>query len=100
MAERDEHLARSKEEWANEEYLIPDHAAGCNVGRLLELLDLYMEMVEKQDEIIYRLSKIVVRQETDLQLLRNDCKFSDMLSEDKKIANEVLSQYEQMKGTE
>ncbi len=38
----------------------------------LELLDLYMDMVEKQDEIIYRLGKIVARQATDLKLLQND----------------------------
>ena len=28
----------------------------------LEVLDTYMDMVEKQEEIIYRLSKIVQRQ--------------------------------------
>ena len=42
----------------------------------LELLDLYMDMVEKQDEIIYRLGKIVARQATDLKLLQNDQAFT------------------------
>lgn len=37
---------------------------------MLELLELYMDMVEKQDEIIYRLGKIVARQATDIQLLK------------------------------
>lgn len=61
---------------------------------VLELLDLYMDMVEKQDEIIYRLGKIVARQATDLQLLKNDREFSDKkLDEDVAIANEVVEQY-------
>ena len=56
----------------------------------MELLELYMDMVEKQDEIIYRLGKIVARQATDLQLLKNDKEFSDQkLDEDMAIANEV-----------
>ena len=42
-----------------------------NDVNVLELLDLYIDMVEKQDEIIYRLSKIVSRQATDLMLLKN-----------------------------
>lgn len=91
-------MMAKREDIPGEEYEVPDYAAGCNVGRLLELLDLYMEMVEKQDEIIYRLSKILVRQETDLQLIGNDGKFSNALGEDRAIANEVLSQYKQMKG--
>ena len=61
---------------------------------MLELLEIYMEMVEKQDEIIYRLGKIVKRQATDLELLRNDAKFSDEnLDQDVAIAEEVIGQY-------
>lgn len=68
---------------------------------VLELLDLYMDMVEKQDEIIYRLGKIVSRQATTLQLLKNDREFSDKkLDEEMLIAEEVMEQYEQMKGIE
>lgn len=68
---------------------------------VLELLDLYMDMVEKQDEIIYRLGKIVSRQAATLQLLKNDREFSDkILDEEMLIAEEVVEQYEQMKGTE
>lgn len=66
---------------------------------VLELLDIYMDMVEKQDEIIYRLGKIVARQANDLQLLKNDMHFSDeKLDEDVAIANEVIDQYNEMKG--
>lgn len=66
---------------------------------ILELLDLYMEIVEKQDEIIYRLGKIVARQATDLQLLKNDREFSDAeLDEDVNIANEVIEQYQDIKN--
>lgn len=68
---------------------------------VLELLDLYMDMVEKQDEIIYRLGKIVSRQAETLQLLKNDREFSDKkLDEEMLIAEEVMGQYEQMKGNE
>lgn len=66
---------------------------------ILELLDLYMDMVEKQDEIIYRLGKIVARQATDLQLLKNDMEFSDKkLDEDMAIADEVVNQYKEIKS--
>lgn len=72
-----------------------------NESSVLELLDLYMDMVEKQDEIIYRLGKIVSRQATELQLLKNDREFSaDELDEDMSIAKEAIEQYQQMKGTE
>lgn len=68
---------------------------------VLELLDLYMDMVEKQDETIYRLGKIVSRQAATLQLLKNDREFSDKkLDEEMLIAEEVMEQYEQMKGIE
>lgn len=62
----------------------------------LELLDLYMDMVEKQDEIIYRLGKIVARQATDLKLLQNDQAFTDKkLEEDMAIVQEVMEQYKE-----
>ena len=66
---------------------------------ILELLNLYIDMVEKQDEIIYRLGKIVERQASDLQLMMNDIEFSDdNLKEDTNIAKEVIGQYENMKN--
>lgn len=70
-----------------------------DVDDILELLDIYQDMVEKQDEIIYRLGKIVARQATDLQLLKNDREFSDpKLDEDMAIANEVIEQYKEVKS--
>ncbi|WP_251205897.1 hypothetical protein [Acetatifactor aquisgranensis] len=60
------------------------------------LLDFYMDMVEKQDEIIYRLGKIVARQATDLKLLQNDQAFTDKkLEEDMAIVREVMEQYKE-----
>lgn len=38
---------------------------------LLETLELYIEMTEKQDEIIHHLGEIIQRQATDLAHLRN-----------------------------
>ena len=68
-----------------------------DVDDILELLDIYQNMVEKQDEIIYRLGKIVARQATDLQLLKNDREFSDSkLDEDVAIATEVIEQYKEV----
>lgn len=60
---------------------------------MLELLELYMDMV------IYRLGKIVARQATDIQLLKNDREFSDdKLTEDTAIVDEVIGQYNDMKS--
>ena len=65
---------------------------------ILELLDLYTELVEKQDEIIYRLGLIVKRQQYDLSLLQNDAEFSDeKLEQDIAIVNEVKEEYKDVK---
>jgi len=61
---------------------------------MLELLELYIDMVEKQDEIIHRLGGIAARQATEIQLLKNDKEFSD----DKVIADKVIEQYDFMKS--
>ena len=72
---------------------------GNQDDNLLELLELYMDMVEKQDEIIFRLGKIVARQATDIKLLQNDREFSDKkLEEDMAIAQEVMEQYKETKA--
>lgn len=67
---------------------------------LLELLDLYMDMVEKQDEIIRQLGKIVARQAADLKLLRNDLEYSSdkQTDEDIDIADEVIGQYKELRA--
>ena len=56
---------------------------------MLELLELYIDMVEKQDEIIHRLGGIVARQATEIQLLKNDKEFSD---------DKVIAEYDFMKS--
>lgn len=72
---------------------------GSQDDNLLELLELYMDMVKKQDEIIFRLGKIVARQATDIKLLQNDREFSDKkLEEDMAIAQEVMEQYKETKA--
>ncbi len=66
---------------------------------ILELLDFYMDMVEKQDEIICRMGKIIARQATDIKLLQNDREFSDeKLEEDMAIAQEVVEQYKEARA--
>ena len=72
---------------------------GSQDDNLLELLELYMDMVEKQDEIIYRMGKIIARQATDIKLLQNDREFSDeKLEEDMAIAQEVVEQYKEARA--
>ena len=72
---------------------------GNQDDNLLEPLDFYMDMVEKQDEIIYRMGKIIARQATDIKLLQNDREFSDeKLEEDMAIAQEVVEQYKEARA--
>lgn len=73
-----------------------------NEENILELIDIYMQLVEKQDEIIWRLSKMVSKQATEIQHLKNIHHFLDAdLGEpeqdiDMKIVNEVLEEYKDM----
>ena len=72
---------------------------GNQDDNLLELLDFYMDMVEKQDEIIYRMGKIIATVATDIKLLQNDREFSDeKLEEDMAIAQEVVEQYKEARA--
>lgn len=67
---------------------------------MLELLEVYMEMVEKQDEIIYRMSHLLKEYVTELQHLRNIHQFLDYDPEQKQdeaILEECIEQYETMK---
>ena len=67
----------------------------------LEVLDTYMDMVEKQEEIIYRLSKIVKRQAYEIAHMKNVCGFSEEKAqeeiEEDRLAQEALSKYEELK---
>lgn len=67
---------------------------------MLELLEVYMDMVEKQDEIIYRMSHLLKKYTTELQHLRNIHNFLDIDPEqklDEGILDECMEQYENMK---
>lgn len=66
-----------------------------DTDNLMETLDMYMEMVEKQDEIIYRMGKIISKQAYALQLLRNDNKYSDpKLDQEMAIVEDIKKDYE------
>ena len=68
----------------------------------LEVLDTYMDMVEKQEEIIYRLSKIVKRQAYEIAHMKNVCGFSEEKAQDEieedRLAQEALSKYKKQKN--
>lgn len=68
----------------------------------LEVLDTYMDMIEKQEEIIYRLSKIVKRQAYEIAHMKNVCGFSEEKAQDEieedRLAQEALSKYEELKN--
>lgn len=66
---------------------------------ILELLDLYQDMVEKQDEIIYRLGKIVARQAADLKLMKDNEEFLDeKLQSEMAMADEAMKKYKDTKA--
>lgn len=59
-----------------------------------QLLEFYMDLVEKQDEVIHRLGKVISRQAEALRLIENDRGFSDpKLEKDMAAAEEVTQQY-------
>ena len=70
---------------------------------LLELLDLYMDMCEKQDEIICRLGRIVAKQAQDIQHYKNLFRIEEEEEEDREfeldkgIVKDVMQEYESMK---
>lgn len=70
---------------------------------LQELLEIYMDMVEKQDEIIYRMSELFREYTREIQHLRNLNDFFEedtRLTQDRSILNECVEQYQEMKGIE
>lgn len=68
---------------------------------LLELLDLYMDMVEKQDEVICRLGRIVSRQAQDILHYKNIYRIEEeenrIFQQDKQLVDEALREYESTK---
>ena len=75
-----------------------------NNGRLLELLELYMDLVEKQDVAIYHMSKVIRRQEEELQHVRNLYRLEAQdlpgLADDRREGGEALKDYERARGNE
>lgn len=64
-------------------------------GELLELLEFYQDMTETQNELIFRLSRLVKRQAEDLTNLRSimNVEQTEEMKNDIGIAMEVLHDY-------
>lgn len=64
-------------------------------GELLELLEFYQDMTETQNELIFRLSRLVKRQAEDLENLRSimNVEQTEEMKSDIGIAMEVLQDY-------
>ena len=66
----------------------------------LELLEIYMDMVEKQVEIIYRMTALLKSYVREIHNLRTINGFFEVDSNqeiDEKILEECMDQYEEMK---
>lgn len=64
-------------------------------GELLELLEFYQEMTETQNELIFRLSRLVKKQAEELTNLRGIMRVEadERYNSDMGIAMEVLQDY-------
>lgn len=66
---------------------------------LLELLDIYMDLVEKQDEIISNLSQIVKKQATEIQHLKNIDEYINFEEQlNVAMVEDVMEEYKEIKG--
>lgn len=71
----------------------------CDEPRMLELLDIYMDLVDKQDEIINSLSQIVKKQSTELAHMKNINGYIDLEADlNMGIAEDVMKEYNAIKG--
>lgn len=66
----------------------------------LELLDIYMSIVEKQDEIIQRLGKVVARQAADIEQYKTVYGFMEMDAStgEEEMIKESIEDYRKMIG--
>ena len=66
----------------------------------LELLDIYIEMVEKQDEIICRMSILLKQYATELHHLRNADEFLNSQNErqNEALIQEYSDHYKNLRG--
>lgn len=65
---------------------------------ILELVAVFQEIIEKQEDIIKRLGEIVVRQATDIKFLQNDEFLDEKLEKDMKKLDEKIREYEDIKN--
>lgn len=66
----------------------------------LELLELYMDMVEKQDEVISKMGRLLNAYATELKHLRNANGFfevSESLQREMRALNDNLEEYRTMR---
>lgn len=66
---------------------------------ILETLEEYVEMIEKQEDIICRLSNVVKKQAYEIAHLKNLYEFSDLSSEEI-VAQQTMDEFEQLKNQE
>lgn len=65
---------------------------------VLELVTIFQEIIEKQEEIIKRLGEIVVRQATDIQFLQNNDFLDEKLEKDTEKLDEKIREYKNIKN--
>ncbi len=72
-------------------------------SKLLELLDLYIDMVEKQDEAIRQLSEIIRKQSYEIAHMRNLYGFSEENTSrihEADLAKAALERYNEIKKSD
>ena len=65
---------------------------------VLELVDVFQEIIEKQEDIIKRLGEIVVRQDTDIQFLQNNDFLDEKLEKDTEKLDEKIRECKNIKN--
>lgn len=82
--------------------MVAAHEENIDEGKFLELLELYMELVEKQDAAIYHMGKVIARQAEELQHYKEVNGFLDFQTsladlDEARAAKAALEEYEAMK---
>ena len=65
---------------------------------VLELVAIFQEIIEKQEDTIKRLREIVVRQATDIQFLQNNDFLDEKLEKDTEKLDEKIREYKNIKN--
>lgn len=65
---------------------------------VLELVAIFQEIIEKQEDTIKRLREIVVRQATDIQFLQNNNFLDEKLEKDMEKLDEKIREYKNIKN--